>query len=218
MYKRQGDGIARVYGLENVQAGEMIEFPGGVKGMALNLEQDNVGAVIFGDDKNIKEGDVVKRTKKILEVPIGKSLLGRVVDGLGNPIDGKGKVKSSTNSRLEVKAPGIIQRKSVHEPVQTGIKAIDSLIPIGRGQRELIIGDRQTGKTAVAIDSTLLESGHVVWIHVEEEPGPLPWKSIDANIEEVGWCIDVPENLGWGAKEIESIITHDWSNSRSLGS
>ena len=123
-----GDGIARVYGLENVQAGEMIEFPGGVKGMALNLEQDNVGAVIFGDDKNIKEGDVVKRTKKILEVPIGKSLLGRVVDGLGNPIDGKGDIKSKENSRLEVKAPGIIQRKSVHEPVQTGIKAIDTII------------------------------------------------------------------------------------------
>ena len=150
-----GDGIARIYGLDNVQAGEMIEFPGNIKGMALNLEQDNVGAVIFGDDRNIKEGDTVKRTKKILEVPIGKNLLGRVVDGLGNPIDGKGKVKSSTNSRLEVKAPGIIQRKSVHEPVQTGIKAIDSLIPIGRGQRELIIGDRQTGKTAVAIDAIL---------------------------------------------------------------
>ena len=143
-----GDGIARIYGLDNVQAGEMVEFADGSKGMALNLEQDNVGAVIFGDDKNIKEGDVVKRTKKILEVPIGKSLLGRVVDGLGNPIDGKGDIKSKENSRLEVKAPGIIQRKSVHEPVQTGIKAIDTLIPIGRGQRELIIGDRQTGKTA----------------------------------------------------------------------
>ena len=150
-----GDGIARVYGLENVQAGEMIEFPGGVKGMALNLEQDNVGAVIFGDDKNIKEGDVVKRTKKILEVSIGKSLLGRVVDGLGNQIDGKGDIKSKEKSRLEVKAPGIIQRKSVHEPVQTGIKAIDTLIPVGRGQRELIIGDRQTGKTAVAIDTII---------------------------------------------------------------
>ena len=142
-----GDGIARIYGLENVQAGEMIEFPGGVNGMALNLEEDNVGAVIFGD--------VVKRTKKILEVPIGKSLLGRVVDGLGNPIDGKGDIKFEEKSRLEVKAPGIIQRKSVHEPVQTGIKAIDTLIPIGRGQRELIIGDRQTGKTAVAIDAII---------------------------------------------------------------
>ena len=150
-----GDGIARIYGLENVQAGEMIEFPGGVNGMALNLEEDNVGAVIFGDDRNIKEGDVVKRTKKILEVPIGKSLLGRVVDGLGNPIDGKGDIKFEKKSRLEVKAPGIIQRKSVHEPVQTGIKAIDTLIPIGRGQRELIIGDRQTGKTAVAIDAII---------------------------------------------------------------
>ena len=150
-----GDGIARVYGLDNVQAGEMIEFPGGVKGMALNLEQDNVGAVIFGDDRNIKEGDTVKRTKQILEVPTGKKLLGRVVDGLGNPIDGKGKITSSEMKRLEVKAPGIIQRKSVHEPVQTGIKAIDTLIPVGRGQRELIIGDRQTGKTAVAIDTIL---------------------------------------------------------------
>jgi len=154
-----GDGIARIYGLENVQAGEMIEFPGGVNGMALNLEEDNVGAVIFGDDRNIKEGDVVKRTKKILEVPIGKSLLGRVVDGLGNPIDGKGDIKFEKKSRLEVKAPGIIQRKSVHEPVQTGIKAIDTLIPIGRGQRELIIGDRQTGKTAVAIDAIINQKG-----------------------------------------------------------
>ena len=150
-----GDGIARIYGLENVQAGEMIEFPGGINGMALNLEQDNVGAVIFGNDRNIKEGDIVKRTKKILEVPIGKSLLGRVVDGLGNPIDGKGDIKSKEKSRLEVKAPGIIQRRSVYEPVQTGIKAIDTLIPIGRGQRELIIGDRQTGKTAIAIDTIL---------------------------------------------------------------
>ena len=150
-----GDGIARIYGLENVQAGEMIEFPGDIKGMALNLEHDNVGAVIFGEDQNIKEGDVVKRTKKILEVPIGKSLLGRVVDGLGNPIDGKGDIKFKEKSRLEVKAPGIIQRRSVYEPVQTGIKAIDTLIPIGRGQRELIIGDRQTGKTAIAIDTIL---------------------------------------------------------------
>ena len=150
-----GDGIARIYGLENVQAGEMIEFPGGINGMALNLEQDNVGAVIFGDDRNIKEGDIVKRTKKILEVPIGKSLLGRVVDGLGNPIDGKGDIKFKEKSRLEVKAPGIIERRSVYEPVQTGIKAIDTLIPIGRGQRELIIGDRQTGKTAIAIDTIL---------------------------------------------------------------
>ena len=150
-----GDGIARIYGLENVQAGEMIEFPGNIKGMALNLEQDNVGAVIFEDDRNIKEGDIVKRTKKILEVSIGKELLGRVVDGLGIPIDGKGKIKTSKTSRIEVKAPGIVKRRSVHEPVQTGIKAIDTLIPIGRGQRELIIGDRQTGKTAIAIDTIL---------------------------------------------------------------
>ena len=150
-----GDGIARIYGLDNVQAGEMIEFPGNIKGMALNLEQDNVGAVIFEDDRNIKEGDIVKRTKKILEVSIGKELLGRVVDGLGSPIDGKGKIKTSKTSRIEVKAPGIVKRRSVHEPVQTGIKAIDTLIPIGRGQRELIIGDRQTGKTAIAIDTIL---------------------------------------------------------------
>ena len=150
-----GDGIARIYGLDNVQAGEMIEFPGNIKGMALNLEQDNVGAVIFEDDRNIKEGDIVKRTKKILEVSIGKELLGRVVDVLGSPIDGKGKIKTSKTSRIEVKAPGIVKRRSVHEPVQTGIKAIDTLIPIGRGQRELIIGDRQTGKTAIAIDTIL---------------------------------------------------------------
>ena len=141
-----GDGIARVYGLDNVQAGEMVEFPGKIKGMALNLEDDNVGVVIFGSDKSIKEGDIVKRTKSIVEVPTGKSLLGRVVDGLGNPIDGKGPLKDTEMRRAELKAPGIIPRKSVHEPMQTGIKAIDSLIPIGRGQRELIIGDRQTGK------------------------------------------------------------------------
>ena len=140
-----GDGIARVYGLDNVQAGEMVEFPGKVKGMALNLENDNVGVVIFGSDKSIKEGDIVKRTESIVEVPTGKSLLGRVVDGLGNPIDGKGPLKDIKYRRAELKAPRIIPRKSVHEPMQTGIKAIDSLIPIGRGQRELIIGDRQTG-------------------------------------------------------------------------
>ena len=150
-----GDGIARVYGLNNVQAGEMVEFPGKVKGMALNLEEDNVGIVIFGSDKSIKEGDLVKRTKSIVEVPTGKSLLGRVVDGLGNPIDGKGPLENVTMRRAELKAPGIIPRKSVHEPMQTGIKAIDSLIPIGRGQRELIIGDRQTGKTAVIVDTIL---------------------------------------------------------------
>ena len=150
-----GDGIARVYGLNNVQAGEMVEFPGKIKGMALNLEDDNVGVVIFGSDKSIKEGDIVKRTKSIVEVPSGKGLLGRVVDGLGNPIDGKGPLNDVKFRRAEVKAPGIIPRKSVHEPMQTGIKAIDSLIPIGRGQRELIIGDRQTGKTSVIIDTIL---------------------------------------------------------------
>ncbi len=150
-----GDGIARVYGLDNVQAGEMVEFPGKVQGMALNLEEDNVGVVIFGSDKSIKEGDIVKRTQSIVEVPTGKSLLGRVVDGLGNPIDGKGPLKNVKMRRAELKAPGIIPRKSVHEPMQTGLKAIDSLIPIGRGQRELIIGDRQTGKTAVIIDTIL---------------------------------------------------------------
>ena len=150
-----GDGIARVYGLDNVQAGEMVEFPGKIKGMALNLEDDNVGVVIFGSDKSIKEGDIVKRTKSIVEVPTGKSLLGRVVDGLGNPIDGKGPLNDTEMRRAELKAPGIIPRKSVHEPMQTGIKAIDSLIPIGRGQRELIIGDRQTGKTAVIVDTIL---------------------------------------------------------------
>ena len=150
-----GDGIARVYGLNNVQAGEMVEFPGKIKGMALNLEDDNVGVVIFGSDKSIKEGDIVKRTKSIVEVPTGKSLLGRVVDGLGNPIDGKGPLKNTEMRRAELKAPGIIPRKSVHEPMQTGIKAIDSLIPIGRGQRELIIGDRQTGKTAVIVDTII---------------------------------------------------------------
>ena len=150
-----GDGIARIYGLDKVRAGEMVEFSDGTKGMALNLESDNVGVVIFGDDRNIKEGDVVKRTGAIVDAPVGKGLLGRVVDGLGNPIDGKGPIASTERRRVEVKAPGIIPRKSVHEPMQTGLKAIDSLIPVGRGQRELIIGDRQTGKTAIAIDTIL---------------------------------------------------------------
>ncbi|MDR6788393.1 F-type H+-transporting ATPase subunit alpha [Sphingomonas sp. BE138] len=148
-----GDGIARIYGLDNVQAGEMVEFANGVQGMALNLEADNVGVVIFGSDAEIREGDTVRRTGTIVDVPVGKGLLGRVVDGLGNPIDGKGPIASDQRSRVEVKAPGIIPRKSVHEPVQTGLKAIDALVPVGRGQRELIIGDRQTGKSAVAIDT-----------------------------------------------------------------
>ena len=150
-----GDGIARIYGLDNVEAGEMVEFSEGTKGMALNLETDNVGVVIFGDDSHIKEGDNVKRTGEIVDTPVGKELLGRVVDGLGNPIDGKGPISSKQKKRVEVKAPGIIPRKSVNEPMQTGLKAIDSLIPIGRGQRELIIGDRQTGKTAIAIDTII---------------------------------------------------------------
>ena len=150
-----GDGVARVYGLDNVQAGEMVEFPGGIRGMALNLETDNVGIVIFGEDRDIKEGDIVKRTGTIVDVPVGKGLLGRVVDPLGNPIDGKGPIESTERRRVEVKAPSIIPRRSVHEPVQTGLKALDALVPIGRGQRELIIGDRQTGKTAIAIDTII---------------------------------------------------------------
>src|SRR4051794_5469987 len=155
-----GDGIARVFGLQNVMAGEMVEFPSaGIRGMALNLETDNVGVVIFGDDRQIREGDTVARTGTIVEVPVGPGLLGRVVDGLGNPIDGKGPIVASEQRRVEVKAPGIIPRKSVHEPMQTGLKAIDALIPIGRGQRELIIGDRQTGKTAVIIDTIINQKG-----------------------------------------------------------
>ena len=150
-----GDGIARVYGLDNVQAGEMVEFPGGIRGMALNLEADNVGVVIFGNDRDIKEGDTVKRTGAIVDTPVGTGLLGRVVDALGNPIDGKGPIKATERRRVDVKAPGIIPRKSVHEPMSTGLKAIDALIPIGRGQRELIIGDRQTGKTAIILDTIL---------------------------------------------------------------
>jgi len=150
-----GDGVARVYGLDNVQAGELVEFPGEISGMALNLEVDNVGIVIFGDDRDIKEGDTVKRTGRIVDAPVGKALLGRVVDALGNPIDGKGPIEGAERKQVEVKAPGIIPRKSVHEPMQTGLKAIDSLIPIGRGQRELIIGDRQTGKTAIIVDTIL---------------------------------------------------------------
>jgi F-type H+-transporting ATPase subunit alpha len=150
-----GDGIARVYGLDNVQAGELVEFPGGIKGMALNLETDNVGVVIFGSDRGIAEGDTVKRTGAIVDTPVGKGLLGRVVDALGNPIDGKGPIQYTERRRVDVKAPGILPRKSVHEPMSTGIKAIDALIPIGRGQRELIIGDRQTGKTAVILDTFL---------------------------------------------------------------
>ncbi len=155
-----GDGIARVYGLDNVQAGEMVEFPGGIRGMALNLESDNVGVVIFGSDRDIKEGDVVKRTKSIVDVPVGDELLGRVVDGLGNPLDGKGPIKTKKRAVADSKAPGIIPRKSVHEPMATGLKSVDAMIPIGRGQRELIIGDRQTGKTAVALDTILNQKSY----------------------------------------------------------
>ena len=155
-----GDGIARVYGLDNVQAGEMVEFPGGIQGMALNLESDNVGVVIFGSDRDIKEGDTVKRTNSIVDVPVGPELLGRVVDGLGNPLDGKGPIKTKLRSQADVKAPGIIPRKSVHEPMATGLKSVDAMIPIGRGQRELIIGDRQTGKTAVALDTILNQKSY----------------------------------------------------------
>ncbi|MDT8856782.1 F0F1 ATP synthase subunit alpha [Paracoccaceae bacterium Fryx2] len=155
-----GDGIARVHGLDNVQAGEMVEFPGGIRGMALNLEVDNVGVVIFGDDRSIKEGDTVKRTKSIVDVPAGDALLGRVVDGLGNPIDGKGPIASTERRVADVKAPGIIPRQSVHEPMATGLKSVDAMIPVGRGQRELIIGDRQTGKTAIALDTILNQKSY----------------------------------------------------------
>ena len=155
-----GDGIARVYGLDNVQAGEMVEFPGGIRGMALNLETDNVGCVIFGSDRDIKEGDTVKRTKAIVDVPAGDELLGRVVDALGNPLDGKGPIKTKTRRIADSKAPGIIPRKSVHEPMATGLKSVDAMIPIGRGQRELIIGDRQTGKTAIALDTILNQKSY----------------------------------------------------------
>jgi len=162
-----GDGIARVFGLDNVQAGELVEFPGSVTGMALNLQEDNVGVVIFGDDRGIKEGDEVKRTKRIAEIPVGEGLLGRVVDPLGNPIDGKGPIESSDTRLIETIAPGIVARKSVHQPMQTGLKAIDSMVPIGRGQRELIIGDRQTGKTAIAIDTIINQKGgDVICIYV----------------------------------------------------
>ena len=162
-----GDGIARVYGLDNVQAGEMVEFPGGTKGMALNLETDNVGVVIFGNDRHIREGDTVKRTGDIVDAPTGKGLLGRVVDALGNPIDGKGDIEAAERRIIEVKAPGIVPRQSVSEPMQTGLKALDALVPIGRGQRELIIGDRQTGKTAVAVDTIINQKDN--WISGDEK-------------------------------------------------
>ena len=182
-----GDGIARIYGLDNVQAGEMVEFSDGSKGMALNLESENVGVVIFGDDRNIKEGDVVKRTGNIVDTPVGKELLGRVVDGLGNPIDGKGALdKGVKKSRVEVKAPGIIPRQSVSEPMQTGLKSIDSLVPIGRGQRELIIGDRQTGKTAVAINESGDEKQKLYCIYVAVGQKRSTVRQIQKTLEEAG--------------------------------
>src|SRR5208283_1262985 len=162
-----GDGIAKVYGLDNVMSGELLEFPGGVMGMALNLEEESVGAVLMGDDSRIREGDIVKRTKRIAEVPVGDAIVGRVVDGIGQPIDGKGPITSKEFRKIEVIAPGIVKRQSVREPLQTGLKAIDAMIPIGRGQRELIIGDRQTGKTAVAIDAIINQKGqNVICIYV----------------------------------------------------
>jgi len=161
------DGIARIHGLDNAMAGELLEFPGGVMGMVLNLEQDNVGAAILGEAQHIKEGDTVKRTERIVQVPVGDALIGRVVNGIGIPIDGKGAIETDTYSKVEIKAPGIVARKSVHEPMQTGLKAIDSMVPIGRGQRELIIGDRQTGKTAVAIDAIINQKGqNMICIYV----------------------------------------------------
>lgn len=162
-----GDGVARVFGLKNVLAGELVEFEGGVKGMVLNLEANNVGIVVLGNDETIKEGSTVKRTEKIVSVPVGNALLGRVVNAIGEPIDGQGEIKSTEFRNVEIKAPGIIARKSVHEPMQTGIKAIDAMIPIGRGQRELIIGDRKTGKTAVAVDTIINQKGKgVVCVYV----------------------------------------------------
>jgi F-type H+-transporting ATPase subunit alpha len=162
-----GDGIAKIYGLDNVMSGELLEFPGGVMGMALNLEEENVGAVLMGDDSQIREGDIVKRTKRIAEVPVGDAIIGRVVDGIGQPIDGKGPIATKEFRKIEVIAPGIVKRQSVREPLQTGLKAVDAMIPIGRGQRELIIGDRQTGKTAVALDTIINQKGqNVICIYV----------------------------------------------------
>ncbi|MGB0900566.1 HAS-barrel domain-containing protein, partial [Halocynthiibacter sp.] len=173
-----GDGIARVHGLDNIQAGEMVEFPGGIRGMALNLETDNVGVVIFGSDRDIKEGDTVKRTNAIVDVPTGDALLGRVVDGLGNPIDGKGPIKTKTRAIADQKAPGIIPRKSVHEPMATGLKSVDAMIPVGRGQRELIIGDRATGKTTIAIDTIISQSNQNKAAEAGKLPGFKPMKCI----------------------------------------
>jgi F-type H+-transporting ATPase subunit alpha len=162
-----GDGISRAYGLDNTMAGELVEFQNGVMGLVLNLEEDNVGIAIFGEDTEIQEGDIVKRTGKIAEIPVGDNVVGRVVDALGLPIDGKGEIESSDTRKIEVKAPGVVYRQSVNQPLQTGIKAIDSMIPIGRGQRELILGDRQTGKTAVAVDTIINQKGHTLVVPSE---------------------------------------------------
>jgi F-type H+/Na+-transporting ATPase subunit alpha len=190
-----GDGIARVYGLDNVQAGEMVEFPGGIRGMALNLEADNVGVVIFGADRDIKEGDTVKRTGAIVDVPVGKGLLGRVVDALGNPIDGKGPIQAAERRRVDVKAPGIIPRKSVHEPMSTGLKAIDALIPIGRGQRELVIGDRQTGKTAIILD-TFLNQRPLNQSNDESQKLYCVYVAVGQKRSTVAQFVEVPEERG----------------------
>ena len=202
-----GDGIARIYGLDNVQAGEMVEFADGSKGMALNLESENVGVVIFGDDRNVKEGDVVKRTGNIVDTPVGKELLGRVVDGLGNPIDGKGPFdKNIKKTRVEVKAPGIIPRQSVSEPMQTGLKSIDSLVPIGRGQRELIIGDRQTGKTAVAIDAIINQA----YTHKTDEPVYCIYVAIGQKASTVAALVQELESNG--AMEYTTVVAANASD------
>jgi F-type H+-transporting ATPase subunit alpha len=209
-----GDGIARVHGLDKVQAGEMVEFPGNIRGMTLNLEEDNVGVVIFGDDRTIKEGDVVKRTGDIVDVPVGKGLLGRVVDALGNPIDGKGSIEASERGLIEVKAPGIIPRKSVHEPMQTGLKAIDSLIPVGRGQRELIIGDRQTGKTAIIIDTILNQKKANDAATNDSEKLYCVYVAIGQKRSSVAQLVKVLEE--YGAMEYSIIVTSTASESAPM--
>ena len=205
-----GDGVARVYGLDNVKAGEILEFPGNVMGMALNLDEDYVGCVIFGEDRGIKEGDTVKRTDRIVDVPVGKELLGRVVDGLGNPIDGKGEINAKQRGRVETIAPGIVSRKSVHEPLQTGIKAIDGLVPVGRGQRELIIGDRQTGKTAVAIDAIINQKD----THKTDKPVYCVYVAIGQKRSTVAQVVKTLEEAG--AMEYTTVVSSTASDSAPL--
>ena len=196
-----GDGIARVYGIDNIVAGELVEFPNNLQGMALNLEEDNVGVVLFGDDRNIKEGDEARRTERIAEVPVGDAMLGRVVDPLGQPIDGKGPIETSESRRVEVIAPGIVTRKSVHEPLQTGLKAIDSMVPIGRGQRELIIGDRQTGKTAIAMDTIINQKGGDVVCIYGSVRSAQRWRRLSQNSRSMVqwntplWSLQLLQNL-----------------------